>query len=86
MATPGLEIKKYKEVNIPVEAVQITAQNIYDVCDWCGGDTCYGRTFIITIGNFGLTAEIGDYVTRDYHRKFGLIKAQDFPLYYQEIL
>jgi len=33
-----IDLKKYTRVAFHVDAVQVTADNIGDVADWCGGD------------------------------------------------
>lgn len=77
-------------VQKPVEACQITADNMHAIAEWCGGEI-YDKNeepngdVSIDIGSKMITADVGDYIVKSGSGSFYKVEADSFEALYEQI-
>ena len=82
-------MKQYERIPLPVEAVQVTAENAQEVARWCeadsfGWDDGGNPEINVLTGHGWIYAEIGDWIVKDQD-DFRVFINECFWHYYKEI-
>lgn len=84
-------IKAYRKKPVMISAVQLTAENIKEVADWCNGQVRKsilrgGKHIEIQTFEGKMAACIGDYVIKGIKGEFYPCKSDIFEATYTEVL
>jgi hypothetical protein len=83
-------IVRYRQRQVEVEAVQLTADNAESVAIWCGGriERAIVVGFCLTIPSFEadpFTVKPGDYILKKFNGQFEVLDAQTFAANYEAL-
>ena len=89
-----LDVRRYRRVPIVLEAVKLSADNLYDVAKWCGGSVS-AVTLVRSVNNDPLClviptlegdlfASVGDFVVKGTKGEFWAVKPDVFLVTYVE--
>lgn len=90
-----MTVKKYRNIPVEIEAMQLTRDNMADVAEWCGGKateslaSAPGRGLAekvyILAQNEMMQADYGDYIIKDTQGEFYPCEPNTFADVFEEV-